>query len=270
MIMGRSSFAVAEDRRLEEFELTDNRNRMRRQGRCWLMLLMAGLASWPEIGMTGDEASGMTAAQMMQTAHAGRAEWKSFPGFTATVQVSTDDATTNGKLSVTRDGKVELQLDHPEGFEWVERSIKSLVGHRLPGADAIQAVVFADDQLAHPHGRLLRSTGADDQSLWRVQGDVLTEVQRFSKDSRFVISVSDVWRNAEQQHLPKNFVVTTWEMPSEKIKSVRQVHQDWVRVGEFDLPVRYWALTQRSDGPSSMQEIKFSDQQLVVSTAKLN
>jgi hypothetical protein len=230
------------------------------------MLATAGLACCLGTAVSGDEPSSATAEGLMQNAHDGRAEWKNFPGFTARIQASTEGATTEGRIVVSRDGTVDLQFTQPQGFEWVERSVKSLVGHRLPTGEAIRDVEFADDQTAHPHGRLLKSTGPNGKNFWRVQGDVLTEVQRISKESRFTISVSDVWRNAEQKHLPRNFVVTTWEMPSDKIKSVRQVNQEWTRIGEFDLPVRYWALTHRSDGPSSTQEIKFADHKISIST----
>lgn len=204
-----------------------------------------------------------TAPQLMQIAHDGRAEWENFPGFDVKLTLATDTVQGEGHLHVSRDGKMDLTLPPGEEFQWAQRALKSVVGHRLVQSPAITNVEFADKQTNHPHGRLLRSSNPEEKSLWRVQGDVMTEVHRITETSRLIISISDVLRTPEGKHLPQNFSVTTWELPSNQIKSARQVHQGWVRIDGIDLPAEFWAITNRPDGTSVTQRIDFSEHKLL-------
>lgn len=209
-----------------------------------------------------------TAAGLMKQAHDGRAVWTEFTGFTARVRCRADGATVDGRLVVGRDGKITLSLPgEDERFAWVQRTLDSVIGHRLSADDAIQDVEFADTQADHPQGRLIRSLDAKDRSLWRAKGDVLTEVHRFGEKSHFVISVTEVSRTSEGKHLPRSYVVTTWETPSERIQSVRQIQQEWTRVGRFDLPSKHLAITNKSDGSRVSQQIEFLDHQISTTTA---
>lgn len=205
----------------------------------------------------------LTASQMMQIAHDGRAEWVNLPGFDTKLTLSTDTARGEGRLHVSPDGKMDLTLPPGDGFQWAQRALKSVVGHRLTVNDAITTVEFADQQVDHPHGRLLRSTNPEEKSLWRVQGDVMTEVHRITDTSRLIISISDVLRTPEGKHLPQNFSVTTWELPSNQIKSARQVHQGWVRIDGVDLPSEFWAITNYPDGTSVTHRVEFSEHRLL-------
>ncbi len=208
-----------------------------------------------------------TAAALMRQAHDGRAEWRNFQGFEARLRCTVDGAAAEGTISVDREGKVKLSLPEGPHFAWVQRPLDSLVGHRLAEDEAITNVEFADSETEHPHGRLLRSLDPKNKSMWRVKGDVLTEVHRNGDDSRFIISIADVERTPEGKHLPRNFVVTTWELPSGRIQSVRQVYQEWRRFSGVDLPTRYLAISNRSDGTTSAQQIELFDHRVPVAAA---
>ena len=219
-----------------------------------------GLALWLALPVQGREpAATQTAAEMMQQAHDGRAVWTDFPGFESRVRCSVDGGVVEGRVSVARDGVVRLDLPEDSRFGWVQRTLDSLIGHRLSDGEAITNVEFADDQADHPQGRLIRAIDTPDHSLWRAKGDVLMEVHRVGKESRFIISVSDVWRTADHKHLPKDFVVTTWKLPAGQIESVRQVRQEWARIGNLDLPARHLAIQDRSDGTRVTYQIEFLD-----------
>jgi len=208
-------------------------------------------------------ATAATAEELMAVAHHGRGEWTQFPGFEANIVATSDGSQVAGKLIVTRDGKISVETTDGNTPDWLQRTLNSVIGHRLTSHDAITGVAFADDQIHHPHGRLLKSTTEGDPTLWRVQGDVLTEVQRFSENSRFTISVGDVWRNAEGKHLPQNYQVTTWELPSNQIKSVRQIHNEWTRVEGIDLPTLHLAVTSHSGKPTTSQQIRLTGHKLL-------
>ena len=205
---------------------------------------------------------------MMQQAHDGRAVWTDFPGFESRLRCRVDGNVLEGRVSVARDGVVSLDLPEDSRFAWVQRTLNSMIGHRLSDSDAVANVEFADEQADHPQGRLIRSVDTPEHSLWRAKGDVLTEVHRIGKESRFIISVSDVWRTADQKHLPKDFVVTTWKLPAGTIDSVRQVRQEWARVGNLDLPARHLAIQDRSDGTRVTYQIEFLDHLPATKTAQ--
>lgn len=204
-----------------------------------------------------------SAVNLMKQSHDGRAVWQNFPGFHAKLRVTADGATQEGTVQVSPAGEIKLQLADDPAFKWVEASLKSLVGHRLSTEEAIQTVEFADQTTAHPLGRLLKSTVTSDNSLWRVQGDVLTEVHRFHGKTRFVISVTDVFRNPEGKHLPKNFNVTTWDSTSGQIKTSRQVFNEWTRIGSIDVPAKVMAAINKDDGTRRVEQIEFTNHELL-------
>jgi N-acetylneuraminic acid mutarotase len=208
------------------------------------------------------ERSAPTAARLMQRAHDGRAVWLAFPGFTANITAATGDKQTAGTLSVTKDGSLELKLDQPDGMQWVERTLSSVVNHRLATDDAITNVEFADEQANHPLGRLIKSKDAAEHSLWRVKDDVLTEVHRINDKTRMIISVSDVSRNAEKKHLPHSYVVTTFDAATGAIQQTRQLTNEWVAIGSYDLPARLTAVVHKSDGSRTVEEIVLSNHKL--------
>lgn len=211
----------------------------------------------------GEDSKARTAAQMMRTQHDARAVWDNFPGFRAKVRCANEGVVVEGEVTVDHTGEIELSLPQDEQFAWVKRSLDSLAGHRLPGGDAESNVEFADEQVNHPQGRLIKSLDPAAHALWRVKGDVLTEVHRISDKTRFIISVSEVTRNPEGKHLPRTFVVTTWDNATNRIESVRQVTNEFTRVGKFDLPIRVLAVTNRSDGTRVTQQIELSSHKLI-------
>ncbi|WP_437185124.1 DUF3386 family protein [Planctomicrobium sp. SH668] len=207
-----------------------------------------------------------SAVELMKIAHEGRSEWLNFSGFTADFEAATADGVVAGKVVVSKEGAVEVSLPEDQRFQWVERSLDSLIGHRLQTSEPVTDVEFADDQVNHPHGRLLRSTNGDDKSQWRVKGDVTTEVHRVTPKTRFIISVGDVYWTEEKKHLPRDFSVTTWDRETNQILTARQVHNEWKRIGTVDLPTLHRAITNRADGTTEVHQIRFFHHQLNQST----
>jgi N-acetylneuraminic acid mutarotase len=207
-----------------------------------------------------------SAQTVMDKAHHGRATWqKPFPGFTADLTAASAGRAASGTFKVGGDGKLEIKLAEPQGLDWVDRSLNSVIGHRLADDQGAENVEFADEDTKHPMGRLLKSKDASEKSLWRVQGDVLTEVHRFHGENHMVISVGEVARTPEGKHLPKSFSVTTWNEKSGAIVSTRQVLQEWKRVDGVDLPVKIIAATNKNNGSRLVEEIKFAKHQLLKS-----
>lgn len=210
-----------------------------------------------------------TAQSVMDRAHHGRATWQKFPGFKAEIAAASPNRASSGTLTVGADGKIELKLAEPQGLEWVERSLSSIIGHRLADDQGATNLEFADEDTKHPMGRLLKSKDASEKSLWRVQGDVLTEVHRFHGENHMVISVGEVARTPEGKHLPKSYSVTTWNKDG-AIVSTRQVQQEWKRIAGVDLPVRVVAAINKNDGSRSVEEVTLAKHELLTSTAAVS
>lgn len=235
--------------------------------RDWLVAggLVASML-WLSQVSTGAEPA--TAVQLMKEAHDGRAVWTRFPGFRAQVRATHDGDVVIAKLNVSANGEVKVEpLDGKPFPAWADRTLRSVIGHRLSDDPAIDHVEFADDVTTHPLGRLLKSTDASDKSQWRVQGDLLTEVHRVQEKTRFIISVTEVSRTVEKKHLPRSYTVTTWDVSSNQLVSTRQLYNEWVRVGQIDLPQRVLAITSKSDGSRVTECLDFSGHELLPAIA---
>ena len=238
--------------------------------RVFLLLAAVFTSLWVGGGIAWSaETTAETAQSVMDRAHHGRATWTKFPGFTSELKVASAGKAAAGTLQVSADGKLEINLGESKSLEWVERSLNSLIGHRLADDQGATNLEFADEDTAHPLGRLLKSKDGGDKSLWRVQGDVLTEVHRFHGDNHMVISVGEVARTPEGKHLPKSYSVTTWNKAGE-IVSTRQVLQEWKRVDGVDLPVRMFAAINKNDGTRVVEELTFANHQLLQAAAAKN
>lgn len=232
-------------------------------------VLMLGVAAIARLSLSA-EAAEPTAAEQMRKEHNARVVWTVFPGFSADVVLTQDGKSAKGTLSVDTDGKLTLKTDQSEGLDWAQRTLGSVVSHRLSDSGAITNVEFADDNATHPQGRLLKSLDTADRSLWRVKGDVLTEVHRVHDKTRMIISVSEVSRNPEGKHLPRSFTVTTWNSETGAIQSTRQVFNEWLRVGSFDLPARMLAINCKSDGTRVVEEIVLANHKLAEGKVKIS
>ncbi|MCU0879509.1 MAG: DUF3386 family protein [Pirellulaceae bacterium] len=222
------------------------------------MAILPALVISPALAQRGPQ----TADQMMRRAHDGRAVWLAFPGFAADVSVANSGQSTKGKLTVAADGAIELTLEAPSGFEWVQRTLSSVVNHRLGEGEAVTGVEFADEDANHPLGRLIKSKDPAEKSLWRAKGDVLTEVHRHGDASRMIISVAEVSRTADGKHLPRSYCVTTFDAKSGAIQSTRQLINEWTTVGGYDLPTRLLAITNKSDGSRTAEVIVLTNHEL--------
>lgn len=231
-------------------------------------VLMLGVAAVAGLSLSA-EAAEATAAEQMRKEHEGRVQWTAFPGFSAEIVTTQDAKSARGTLTVDAAGKLTLKMDQTEGLEWVQRTLGSVVSHRLSDSGAITNVQYADENTTHPLGRLIKSLDATDHSLWRVKGDVLTEVHRIHDKTRMIISVSEVSRNAEGKHLPRSFTVTTWNSETGAIQSTRQVFNEWLRVGSYDLPARMLAANSKADGTRVVEEIVLANHKLAEGSVKI-
>ena len=224
-----------------------------------LALLTSGVLCGPT--SAGEPQS--TAEAMMVRAHQARAEWHNFPGFLADISVATEGTTLEGRIQVASDGTLELTLDGNDEFAWVEPRLRSLVNHRLPPEREREFdVAFADAVTTHPLGRLIRFNEDRLHSVYRIRDDVITEVHRTMGKTRFTISVTETSRNSDSKVLPGSYSLSWWDVDSGDLTASETVRNDWVRVGQWDLPSRVLSVRTEDNARREVRQITFTNHRI--------
>jgi hypothetical protein len=184
------------------------------------------------------------ASKLLADARAARAQWTGFPGFTADVELNVDGKVTRGSVQVSDKGRVEVKLDDPGAVAWVRREIGSIAGHRLDNSAGLGTpCAFMDDNANHPLGRAVRVLNDELHSSYRIRDRQIIEVNRQMQDARFTITVLENRLNEEKTFLPACYVVNTWDLKSETMRSSTTFHHTWQRVGKYDLPASVMVVT---------------------------
>jgi hypothetical protein len=204
------------------------------------------------------------ASKLLADARAARANWEQFPGFSANLQVNVEGNITRGNVDVDAKGKVTLTgIDDPGLEKETLRELRSVVSHRLDGSASLKTpCAFADDNVHHPLGRALRVLNDEFHSSYRVRDRQIIVVNRTMPDSRFTITVLENRRNEEKQFLPRSYVVNSWDLKTNALKSSQTFHQKWTRVGKFDLPSSILVVTASADGKLASRRLKLSHHKL--------
>ena len=78
---------------------------------------------------------------------------------------------------------------------------------------------------------------------------------------RFTITVLENRLNEDKQYLSGTFVVNTWDLKTDALRSSQTHTQTWKRVGKFDLPDTLLVVTATA-GKQEAKSIKLTNQQL--------
>lgn len=232
-----------------------------------------GWAAWPlvvlgGVGIAADSPGpsdkGPTAEGLMVAAHRARSSWDaSFPGFSARMSAVVDSKRAQGTVTVTKGDEVKVTLESgdPEVADWATKQLESIVMHRRGNAQDHYDVSFADEDRNHPLGRLIRFHGGSTHSLYRIDGDVITEVHRELGHARFTISVTQIARNPEGKTIPRHFNVSFWDPKTGQLQANEDYQEEWVRIGEYDLPARR-LLIRTAPNVRNVSELRLTDHRL--------
>lgn len=208
----------------------------------------------------------VSAVDVVRQARQARAMWQDFTGFEANLKLFAEDRSQQGRIKVGADGQVELIGIELQDEKSVLQTLRSLVSHRLGGSGEDESVSFMDDQLDHPLGRLIKFD--EDVSMgshYRIQGDVIRQVNRKTDSGKFTISVFEVRRNAEEKYLPGVYSVNFWNADG-TLRSTTTTRETWIRVGAFDLPLTHDSVTAGKDVHKNVR-MEFSQHQLLEKAA---
>lgn len=227
---------------------------------CFLWVLVVSAFAEDPTSPVSEPSPDPTAAEVMKAVHDSRHVWKDFRGFTAEVEVSTDNARHQGDIVVAADGKYSLNLPDSSSHPWLNRKLESVVGHRQLEPAPEYRVVFADNDLMHCRGRLIKDL--TDDSQFRIQDKTMTEVHRRSDKSWFTVTTLLVQKCEEGSHLPRMTSVTYRDPTTGHIESNRANTFEWIAVGPYFLPQRTLTVVTANDGSHQTQELTFNRHQL--------
>lgn len=216
-----------------------------------------------------------SASERMHAAHMARATWgKNFPGFTAQLEARIDDRVLKGTLQVAAGGQTKVEVDNAEASSWARTTLHSLVMHRAPGREPSSEPYppdryqFGESAETHPLGRMILAPGEENHSSYRVRDNQILQVNRDTGKSRFTINVLENTRNAEGKYLPRAYTVTFWDSKTGAVQRTNVTHEEWKRVGRFDLPSLVTVVTSGSS-ERTVRQLRVSDHQLgTTQTAK--
>lgn len=199
------------------------------------LLLLACAAPLEAQQKAGGKGADPAATKLLRDARGARASWDKFPGFHADLEHNHNGQTVKGRVDVSADGKVKVDLPDAAAKAWAQRQLQSVVDHRLDSsADRDTPCAFADDTPHHPLGRAIKVLNDELHSSYRIRDREIIEVNRTMKGGRFTITVLENRLTPEKKYLPAAYVVNTWG--GEALRSSMAFHQTWQRVGTLDLP----------------------------------
>ncbi|MCS6852769.1 MAG: DUF3386 domain-containing protein [Gemmataceae bacterium] len=202
------------------------------------------------------------AEKLIRDAHLARSSWDStFPGLRASLAVWLNGEQSQGAVVVHKDGSVEVQLPNAALADWAKGQLESIVSHRQASVQDKYQVAFVPEDVEHPLGRLVRFLGSRTKSVYRIKDDLITEVHRDMGPTRFTITVTEVTRNPGGKYLPRAFNVSYWDGKTGELVRNEDYHEDWGRVGSFDVPQRR-LLVRTEKGKRSVGELRLTNIQL--------
>ncbi len=207
-----------------------------------------------------------SAVDVVRRARDARAMWENFPGFEANLKLFAEDRSQQGRITVSAAGEVTLAGFELKDEKAVLQTLRSLVSHRLGGGADDESVSFMDQQLDHPLGRLIKFD--EDVSMgshYRIQDDVIRQVNRKTDGGRFTISVFEVRRNEEGKYLPGVYSVNFWNADG-TLRSNSTTNETWIRVGAFDLPLTHDSVTAGKDIHKNVR-MEFSQHRMLENAA---
>ena len=191
-----------------------------------------------------------------------------FDGFEARLTWHTDRASGEGAIAARRGPEVEVSADSGEELGWVERELRSIVGHRqfveYEAGDGQHEKVLGSS--AHMLGQVVELGDTMDSS-YRVAGGEISTVTRTMGGQRFTIVIHDRRAFEDGRTLPTSFSVFFWDAVSGALTATEAYRDEVVDVEGVFLPSLRRVVRGDGDG-LSVRELALSDHTLLAAVGR--
>jgi Protein of unknown function (DUF3386) len=203
--------------------------------------------AWPLESSVADT----KAVELFQDAIAARASWSKFPGFSANITANADGRAWKGSATVSGNGDVHIWTEDDVVTPWVKEQLESMAMHRIARPEGKPPVLrFADEDLAHPLGRLLAFEGGAMASSYRVKDRQIMVVNRAMGKTNMTITILENDLNADKKFLPRSYTVQYWDALTGALVRTEAIQNRWTRIAAWDLPTQLTVMTASASGLS--------------------
>lgn len=198
---------------------------------------MATYTKEKDVATTQEDDSEARAA--MAEVFGNTARWPAgFSGFSADVVVNINGKEEKGTVTAKNVKEIETSIQDEKAKGFLVENITSIVSHRGPRtfeqSDGKYKLSFGDDG-THPLGRIVTMGGDGMSSFYRIKDGRIQQINRKTPRMAFTINIEESVKNPDNKYLTHKYTVYYFN-PEGGIKDVESYSDDYVRVGDADLP----------------------------------
>ena len=198
---------------------------------------MATYTKENDVATTQEDDAAARAA--MEEVFGNTARWPAgFGGFTADVLVNINGKEEKGTVTAKSVKEIETTLQGEDAKTFLIENMTSIVSHRGPRSfaesDGKYKLSFGDDG-THPLGRIVSMGGDGMSSFYRIKDGRIQQINRKTPRMAFTINIEESVKNPDNKYLTHKYTVYYFNTEN-GIKDVESYTDDYVRVGDADLP----------------------------------
>jgi uncharacterized protein YeeX (DUF496 family) len=183
-----------------------------------------------------------------------------FSGFTADVTVNINGKEEKGTVTAKNVKDIETTIRDEKAKTFLVENMTSIVSHRGPRtfeeSDGKYKLSFGDEG-THPLGRIVSMGGDGMSSFYRIKDGRIQQINRKTPRMAFTINIEDSVKNPDGKFLTHKYTVYYFNQEG-GIKDVESYTDDYVRVGDADLP-QYRRIINSESGAIEVNSMTLSN-----------
>lgn len=220
---------------------------------------MATYTKEKDVASTQEDDSEARAA--MEEVFGNTARWPAgFAGFTADVVVNINGKEEKGTVTAKNVKEIDTTIQDEKAKAFLVENMTSIVSHRGPRSfaesDGKYKLTFGDDD-THPLGRIISMGGDGMSSFYRIKDGRIQQINRKTPRMAFTINIEESVKNPDGKYLTHKYTVYYFNQDN-SIKDVESYSDDYVRVGDADLP-QYRRIINCEDGQIQVNSMTLSN-----------
>jgi len=156
--------------------------------------------------------------------------------------------------------EIDTTIQDEKAKAFLVENMTSIVSHRGPRSfaesDGKYKLTFGDDG-THPLGRIISMGGDGMSSFYRIKDGRIQQINRKTPRMAFTINIEESVKNPDGKYLTHKYTVYYFNQEN-GIKDVESYTDDYVRVGDADLP-QYRRIINCEDGQIQVNSMTLSN-----------